>query len=163
MDKLYTPWRSEYVGSHDKPDECVFCTMFQQTDDEQNLILRRFTNIVAILNKFPYNAGHIMLLPKIHVASIDELDSATRLELMDITNESIKILQKTLKCDAINAGLNLGKAAGGSQPGHLHLHILPRWTGDTNFLATLADTKIISFNLREVCAKLRPEFEKIQT
>jgi len=135
--------------------------MFAQTNDEQNFILGRFPNVVAILNTYPYNAGHVMLLPTAHVPDIDGCSQETRLELINLTNESIKIFHRVFNCQGVNAGLNLGPAAGGSQPGHLHLHVLPRWVGDTNFVAALANTKVISFDLRETYRKLRPEFGKI--
>ena len=160
MDKLYAPWRAHY--SRDKQDSsCVFCELFAQTNDAENFILGRGKNVIAILNTYPYNAGHIMLLPKTHVADIASCSQETRLELMNLANESIEVLTRILKSQGVNAGFNLGSAAGGSIPGHLHMHIVPRWAGDTNFLVTLADTKTITFDLREIYHRLRPEFEKL--
>lgn len=168
MKQLYAPWREDYSVSvantkneGAQKTECVFCSNFNSTHDEEHFILRRFNHIIVMLNLFPYNAGHLLLLPINHKASLDELSKETRIELIELTNHSATILGKKLKCDGLNIGLNLGKAAGAGIPSHLHMHVLPRFTGDTNFLPTLADTKAISFDLVKIYRQLKPEFDTL--
>ena len=169
MKILYAPWRDNYTSSvahskdSDTPEhECVFCNHFKDTKDEQHFILRRFDHTVAILNRYPYNAGHMMLLPRRHVESLDKLSSKERAELMELTSQSVEILKKALKAEGLNVGINLGKAAGAGIPSHLHVHILPRWTGDTNFVPAIGETKVISFDLTEIFNKLKPEFDALK-
>jgi len=168
MKHLFAPWREEYSKSIERTklagtpeEECVFCAIFKEHNDAQNFILRRFPSMVIMLNRYPYNAGHIMILPTHHVASLSSLGKESRLELMELTNASIEIIKTELACDGVNVGLNLGKAAGAGIPSHLHMHILPRYFGDTNFLPTLADTKQISFDLNKIYARLKPAFDTI--
>ncbi len=165
MDCLYAPWRASYSNSiaHAKKEdttenECVFCQRFKQTIDEDNFILKRFKHCVIMLNKYPYNAGHLLILPLKHVDSLHALSQEARIELMELMNSSIIIVKKILQCDGVNAGVNLGKAAGAGIPSHLHMHILPRFIGDTNFLPTLSATKAVSFDLNEIYRQLKPEF-----
>ena len=166
MKDLYAPWRSPYSGSIDgtkkeehETSECVFCLHVQTKEDEQHFILKRYKYCYAVLNKYPYNAGHLMVIPFAHVKDLQSLDPAARHEIIDVTNACIEIVQKELKCHGINIGLNLGKASGAGIPTHIHMHVLPRWEGDTNFLPTLAHTKVISFDLNEMYQKLLPAFK----
>jgi ATP adenylyltransferase len=168
MKHLYAPWRENYTTSiaHTKNErapesECIFCKLFKEHADEKNFILRRLEHTIVMFNRFPYNAGHLLILPIEHKASLNDLTKETRAEIMEITSQSIEILKKNLECDGVNVGLNLGKAAGAGIPSHLHMHVLPRFTGDTNFLPTIADTKAISFDLYELFKQLKPEFDKI--
>ena len=111
-----------------------------------------------MLNLYPYNAGHLLILPFEHTATLEALPKATRTEIMELTSLCTKILESELKCDGINVGINLGRAAGAGIPSHLHLHVLPRWNGDTNFLPTLADTKQVSFDLKKIYTLLKKAF-----
>lgn len=167
MKDLYAPWRSGYSTSSEKTkqenisaDECVFCNQINDTHDENNFILKRYTHCFITLNKYPYNAGHLMVLPLAHKKNLAELSPEARHEIMDVTNHAIIILEKELTAEGINVGLNLGRASGAGIPSHLHMHILPRWIGDTNFLPTLADTKVVSFDLKEIFEILKPAFSK---
>ena len=168
MEHLYCPWRENYTISvahtNDKnknESDCIFCTIFKSDEDEKNLVLRRFKYNVVIFNRFPYNAGHLLILPKSHQACLLDLEKEARYELTDLIAYSVEILKSTLNCDGTNVGLNLGKAAGAGIPSHLHMHVLPRFTGDTNFLPTLGDTKAISFDLHQLYNQLKPEFDKL--
>ncbi len=169
MKCLYAPWRSHYtesVGSTKKEDaqtdECVFCAHLQQDhDDSKNYVLKRFSHTAVLFNRYPYNAGHLLIIPIEHIGNLEHLSKETSAQLMAATTASTVILKKKARPDGFNIGLNLGKMAGASIPAHLHMHLLPRWTGDTNFLPTLTDTKVISFDLEKMYLDLKPEFDAI--
>ena len=165
MKRMYAPWRSKYTTTavrtkkeDIKDDECIFCEQFTQNDDKKFFILKRFKHNAIMLNKFPYNSGHLLIIPFAHKATLDLLSKAARTELMELIALSSHIVGKTLKADGVNIGLNIGKESGSSIPSHLHFHVLPRWKGDTNFLPTLADTKQISVDLNEIYKKLKKAF-----
>jgi ATP adenylyltransferase len=160
MKHLYAPWRGRYITNDLKSKNgCVFCSQFAEQQDEKNFILKRFEHTVIMLNLHPYNAGHLMVLPYKHCGELTQIDKYIRAELMETTALCMNILQKTLACDGINMGINQGKSSGGSIPEHLHIHIIPRWLGDTNFLVALADTKVISFDLPDMYTKLLGAFK----
>jgi len=168
VNRLYTPWRESYAVSADgaksasaTEKECVFCVQLTESDDERYWILRRFKHTFAILNRFPYNAGHILILPLAHQAHLEELTKEVRVELMEVTTASVAIIKEQTKAEGVNVGINLGKAAGAGIPAHLHVHVLPRWFGDTNFLPALAETKVISFDLNKIYADLKKRFDEI--
>ncbi len=169
MNYLYAPWRGKYITkkaghsgdtSIEKP--CVFCAKLSENQDEQNFILRRFKYNAVILNLYPYNAGHLMVIPLEHKKRLSELDLAARQEFIELTSQSIAILEADLGADGINAGLNLGKAAGAGIPSHLHMHVIPRWAGDTNFMPIIAETKPISLDLNLVYQDLKPFFDGVK-
>jgi ATP adenylyltransferase len=166
MKDLYAPWRSPYSSSLNEskqenvePSACVFCLQDLRQSDEHAFILKRYTYCYVILNKYPYNAGHLMVIPFEHVKDLQSLEPAARHEIIDITTFCIKVLQKQLNCHGINIGLNMERASGSGIPMHIHMHVLPRWEGDTNFLPTLANTKVISFDLKDIYEKLLPAFK----
>lgn len=163
--RLYAPWRSTYATDISKTkdenassDACVFCKQLSAFDDEKYWILKRYTHHIVMLNKYPYNAGHLLILPLAHVATLDTLSVDARAELMEITNYAVTVLKATLQPHGFNIGINLGKAAGAGIPSHLHMHVLPRFNGDTNFLTTIAETKQISFDLNDIFAQLKKRF-----
>ncbi len=165
FDILYAPWRNQYVtdmvhtkASPEHQEECIFCEQFAQQRDREFYILRRFTHNLVMLNLYPYNAGHLLIIPLLHQAQPFKLDLKAQQELMALIGCSAKILQETLEAEGINVGMNLGKAAGAGIPAHLHVHILPRWAGDTNFLPTLGHTKQISTDLEKIYDQLKPPF-----
>lgn len=170
MDILYAPWRMSYVTDKHKGKQknkissadCIFCTIIHEKKDTKNFVLRRFKNSIIMLNKFPYNAGHLMILPRAHVVQLDELSPMVRHELIDVATHSCTVLEKKLSCHGINVGLNLGKASGAGIPGHVHIHILPRWEGDTNWLPLLAQTKQISVDLNQIYTTLQPLFANMK-
>ncbi len=164
MKKLYAPWRGEYTASTvrvtDKKD-CVFCDVFKEKKDSKNFILKRFKDNYIILNRYPYNAGHLLVIPTKHIANLSDLSESARSELMDLLAVSEKLLRNSLKAEGINIGLNQGKAAGAGIPKHLHFHVLPRWQGDTNFLPALAETKQISFDLNKIYKQLKAALDEL--
>jgi ATP adenylyltransferase len=167
MNKLYAPWRHNYVtkqlGEKSKTElknNCVFCDQFAQEDDAKYLILKRFEHTAVMLNYYPYNAGHLMVLPLEHKATLNDLDKTARSELMEATNLSNNILQNVMNCEGMNIGINLGIAGGGGIPSHLHIHLLPRWRGDTNFLATLGETTLVCSDFYKIYKDLKEPFAK---
>ncbi len=169
MKKLYAPWRADYTtGSAHKnnenqaQDECVFCKQIHSEEDEKHFILKRFDHHMVILNLYPYNAGHLLIISLEHQATLSRLSAESRTELIELTTLCVEILKQALGAHGINVGLNLGKAAGAGIPSHIHTHVLPRFLGDTNFMPTLAETKVISFDLHTIYQKLKPYFERIE-
>lgn len=153
---LWAPWRMKYIQGIEKSDSCFICDDLTNTsDDDDNLVLWRTENSIVILNRFPYNNGHLLIAPSRH---IDDLDKASDIELLELTKlirESQKALSLVIEPHGFNVGLNLGRCAGAGLPGHLHFHIVPRWNGDTNFMNVCSDTDIISQSLSELLTKLR--------
>ena len=169
MDRLYAPWRSAYAGTTVRAkeedasaQECIFCAHTKEPErDEERFILRRFTHTFVMLNLYPYNAGHLLVVPVAHEPQLDGLSHEARTELMELTMHSATIGRDLLEAHGVNIGMNLGKAAGAGIPSHLHQHVLPRWAGDTNYLPLLAGTKQISFDLREMYERLRAAFDQV--
>ena len=166
MKKLYAPWRHTYVTDdlhNNKPtesqDECAFCNQLAQNDDEKYFILKRFSYVFLVINYYPYNAGHLMILPNKHKAELSDLSLKEQIEVLTTLNISIDVLKKVMNPDGFNIGLNLGTGSCGGIPSHLHVHVLPRWEGDTNFLPTLFDTKVVCSDLKKVYKELKPHFE----
>lgn len=154
MDKLWAPWRINYISTAKKQKGCLFCAAAKSSADKQNLILFRSKSVFAILNKYPYNNGHLMISPYRHIR---DLGSFTRQEILDMFSTLSKmqdILKKTLNPDGFNIGINSGGSAGAGIPNHLHTHIVPRWKEDTNFMPVLFETKIISQSLDELYVRL---------
>lgn len=163
MKHLYAPWRGEYTRSTEQKKNtlsiCPFCIQGQEKHDSERFIIKRYKHTFVMLNTYPYNLGHCMVIPYQHTGSLAHLSSETRSELIEVVTTTNSILERMLKTDGINIGLNSGgKAAGGSIPEHLHMHVVPRWLGDTNFLVTLADTKPLSGNLGELYLQLKEAF-----
>ncbi len=158
MKNLYAPWRESFIEQLDtdkkKAKKCLFCQKPPEKDDANNFILDRAKHCYVMLNLYPYNAGHLMVIPYRHCKDLDLLEEHERLDLMNATAKATKILKETLTPDGFNLGVNLGKGAGAGIPGHLHIHVVPRWNGDTNFMPILADTKHISFDLAKLYQKL---------
>ena len=166
MKKIYTPWRHSYVTKKDDnkkklKNNCVFCDQFAQDDDEKHLIIKRLRYSAIIMNYYPYNAGHIMVIPFEHKGNLQDFSSEVRAELMEGANVCVQVIQEKLQCEGFNVGINLGAAGGGGIQEHLHLHVLPRWLGDTNFLATLGETKLICSAFKDVYKHLKEGLNKI--
>jgi ATP adenylyltransferase len=160
MKQIWAPWRMEYI-KNDKSGECIFCSLPKVGDDKNNFILFKGRYCFVIMNIYPYNTGHLMVVPCRHCACITDLDTVESMELNELTKKSIQILRKVNTPDGFNVGFNLGKSAGAGYDEHIHNHIVPRWTGDTNFMPVLADIKIHPENLQQSYEKLVPHFNKI--
>ncbi|MDD4954973.1 MAG: HIT domain-containing protein [Candidatus Omnitrophica bacterium] len=154
MDKLWAPWRITYV-SNTKAKGCIFCKAVKAKRDKNNFVVFRSAYSFAILNAFPYNNGHVMVVCKRHVASIENLTNCEILDMNKVVKKMISALRAVLKPAGFNVGINLGKVSGAGIDKHLHIHIVPRWMGDTNFMPVLSDTKIISQSLGELYKKLK--------
>ncbi|MDA8169474.1 MAG: HIT domain-containing protein [Nitrospiraceae bacterium] len=159
MKQLWAPWRIEYILSK-KTDECIFCEYPLKDEDRQSLILYRGRLCYVIMNKYPYNNGHLMAVPYRHVSSITGLDDETLSELMNIARLAVSCLAKAMRPEGFNTGINIGKAAGAGIDEHLHMHIVPRWTGDSSFMAVLDEVRVIPEHLLATYDKLHPLFNK---
>jgi len=162
MNKLYAPWREGYITDDmpkKKNSSCVFCDAVASVDDERHFVLKRYEHTLVLLNIYPYNAGHLMIIPQKHVADITDLSKVERNELIYVLGESMHVLRKVLKPDGINSGINSGTAAGASIIEHLHVHVVPRWAGDTNFMPVIAQTKHISFDLTRIYREIKKAFD----
>jgi ATP adenylyltransferase len=151
---LWAPWRLEYVQSADEDAGCLFCRAAEEDGDEEKLVVHRGRATVVLLNKFPYSAGHLMVAPARHVGEFAELSDEEALEIHRLAGQGIGALAQTYAPQAYNVGWNLGRAAGAGIVDHVHLHVVPRWAGDTNFMPVLADVKVIPEHLVETRRKL---------
>lgn len=158
MDVLWSPWRYDYIsGSHStQSDGCVFCTILSNSaSDEENFILKRAEFNFVILNIYPYTSGHLMIVPYDHFSVLDEAGKSTTDEMMDLTKAAQAAISEVYVPDGINLGMNLGKAAGAGVDGHYHMHILPRWIGDANFMTAIGQTRTIPESLETTYEKLQ--------
>ncbi|MFA5270931.1 MAG: HIT domain-containing protein [Candidatus Omnitrophota bacterium] len=153
MDKLWAPWRIKYV-SKGRTKGCIFCKAFKEKKDKKNFVVYRSKHSLAILNIFPYNNGHVMIVSNRHVASLEKLNQKEIVDINKVIIAMIAKLKKTIKPAGFNVGINLGKVSGAGIDKHLHVHLVPRWLGDTNFMPVLSNTKIISQSLTELYKKL---------
>lgn len=161
MDTLWAPWRLDYLSA-EKTEGCVFCTLPAEDNDPKNLILWRGDHSYVIMNSYPYNCGHVMAIIDKHTDSLHGLSKGEQGELIWATGECIRILKEVLGAHACNVGMNLGHDAGAGILGHLHMHIVPRWRGDTNFFPVIADTKSMPEYLAKTYEKLHPAFQKLK-
>lgn len=153
MDRLWAPWRKAYITrKHGK--KCIFCGVRRSKNNRFHFVLRRTSDSISLLNIFPYNPGHVLVAPKRHVSSLTQLKDDELLDLFRLVNEATKRIQKILKPSGMNIGLNLGRAAGAGIPGHVHVHIVPRWNGDSNFMPVIAGTKVLSESLESIHRRL---------
>jgi ATP adenylyltransferase len=142
MKHLWSPWRLEYLTTGKQPG-CIFCNAVQGSDDRENLVLYRGELAFLILNRFPYNNGHLMVVPYAHVASPEELEPPVLAEMMLLLNRSLAALKSAMEPDGFNAGLNLGRVAGAGVEDHVHIHVVPRWLGDTNFMTIVGEARVV--------------------
>jgi ATP adenylyltransferase len=158
MENLWAPWRMDYILSK-KPDACIFCAKPSENKDEENLILHRGRYNFIIMNAYPYNNGHMMVVPYKHTAKLSGWQPEEQQEMMHLADLAVDLLRKTMKPDGFNLGINMGIVAGAGVADHIHLHIVPRWNGDTNFMPVLSDTRVVSEHLRATYGKLKETLE----
>ncbi|MEA5079934.1 MAG: HIT domain-containing protein [Anaerolineaceae bacterium] len=154
METLWSPWRMKYITNNDKPGECVFCAAPQLPDGPANLIVHRGEHAFVILNRFPYTTGHLMIVPFEHQSSLDALTPETRAEMMELVNKAIKVMRKEYKPQGFNVGINLGSAAGAGIAEHMHIHVVPRWNGDTNFMSTVGEVRVLPEELEATLERI---------
>jgi len=155
MDYLWSPWRMEYIKGEKKPNQCVFCEMLKQNQDKEMLILARGERAFIVLNRYPYNNGHLMVVPYEHKASLNDLDAETRFEIMELLNRVEAMLDNEYHPDGINMGINIGAAAGAGVAEHLHFHVIPRWNGDVNFMGSVALTRVLPEDLEQTYLRMQ--------
>jgi ATP adenylyltransferase len=161
MENLWAPWRMEYILSDKKGTGCVFCPGDDRSGDKDRNILHVGPMSMVVMNKYPYNNGHLIVAPVIHVPDIGGLSNDENLDLILMVRSSMEILKKVMKPEGFNVGLNLGKVAGAGVEAHLHYHIVPRWSGDTNFMAVTGEVRVIPEHIKNTYDKLRPHFERL--
>ncbi len=159
MNHLWSPWRMTYIENHTKEDGCVFCNEQAKTDGAENLIAFRGTLAYVILNRYPYTSGHLMVIPFEHKYTLEELDSPTRAEMMELTSRCTSILRDVYRTQSFNVGINMGEAAGAGVLGHVHIHIVPRWAGDTNFMSAVGQTRVLPEALEDTYKRLKEAFD----
>ena len=158
MERLWAPWRMEYITEEPRPG-CLFCRVIEHpTDKDAALVVWRPDQAIVLLNKYPYNPGHVMVAPHAHVGGLEDLDDAQTADLMRALKRTITVLKASLKPEGFNIGANIGRVAGAGMPDHVHLHVVPRWNGDTNFMPVLGEVKVINEHLPQTAAKLSEAF-----
>jgi ATP adenylyltransferase len=158
MDRIWAPWRIDYIVGGEKEEGCIFCSKPASADDDANLVVHRSPGVFTMMNKFPYNNGHLLVAPLKHAADICELNDEENALLIHEVCRAIQVLKHVMRAEGFNMGLNLGAVAGAGYAGHVHYHVVPRWNGDTNIMPVLADVRIIPEHLLSTCRKLREGF-----
>lgn len=161
MERLWAPWRTEYITQSvkKKPDSCVFCDIQAPGDDRARLVVHRGEHSLVVLNRYPYNNGHLLVMPNAHIGRFEALDEAAFLDLHTLVVRSIQVLEAAMQPQGINLGMNLGTVAGAGIPDHMHYHLVPRWGGDTNFMPVVGETKVISQHVLDTYDRLKPHFD----
>lgn len=158
MDHLWSPWRYKYIASADKTDECVFCRINREQKDAENFVVHRARLNFIVLNLFPYTSGHLMIVPYEHKASLVDFDTETTTEMLELAKRSQLALEDEYHPDGFNIGMNLGRSAGAGVADHLHLHVVPRWSGDANFVSIVGETRVLPEDLPATLARLIKHF-----
>ena len=154
MDYLWSPWRYRYVSTVSPDDQCFLCRAFAEKNDRSNLIVLRAERNFVILNRYPYTSGHLMIAPNRHVSTLEETDPTALEEMMRLARRTESALRSLYRPGGFNVGLNIGHCAGAGVPGHLHMHVLPRWHGDVNFMSTVGETRVLPEELDVTYEKL---------
>ena len=155
MDRLWSPWRYKYVSKSLPEGGCIFCLKASEDRDEENLLLHRGKHNFVLLNLFPYTNGHLMIAPYAHAATLNEAPAEALTEMIELAREAERRLMAAYKAPGMNLGMNVGEAAGAGIAGHIHLHVLPRWAADSNFMTTIAETRVIPEDLHDTWLKLK--------
>lgn len=160
MDRLWSPWRYQYVSRATPGDACIFCQKPAEQKDRENYILYRGEHAFVLLNLFPYTSGHLMIAPYRHVARMGEADEEALIEMIKLTAQAERALTEVYRPQGLNIGMNLGECAGAGIAGHIHIHALPRWTGDANFMTTVGETRVLPEDLDSTYERLLPAFRR---
>lgn len=161
MKYIWSPWRMKYISKSKSPTDCIFCKALKQVDNFENLVIYRGELAFVMLNRYPYNNGHLMVVPITHQPSLNDLDYEVRCEIMELLNHAELVLRAVYHPDGLNIGANVGTAAGAGMADHVHFHIVPRWSGDTNFMSTLAGTRVLPEALDETYHRLLEKWESL--
>ena len=162
MDYLWTPWRYAYIttaAKNDAPESCIFCELPKLPDPEARIV-HRAQHCFVVLNTFPYTSGHLMIVPFAHLAELHKLPEAAAHEMMDLSQKMEHVLRQVYSPDGINLGMNIGRAAGAGVAGHVHMHVLPRWVGDTNFMTVTSETRVLPETLEVTYKRVRDALDK---
>lgn len=162
MKTLWAPWRMDYLrGDVDSVTGCLFCINIEKPPSEENLIIYKGDHTIVMLNKYPYSSGHLLIAPIMHLSSIDELSEAAVTELAVLSQVCVKTLRREYNPEGFNIGVNIGAAAGAGVPDHVHMHVLPRWSGDTNFMTSISETRVLPEEIGVTYIKLHKTFGQI--
>jgi len=160
MKYLWSPWRMKYVLHHSPAANCFFCAALQQEDGPENLVLQRGKLAFVMMNRYPYTGGHLMVVPYLHQPSFDALEASINTEIMQLIAHSMQVIRRVYQPDGFNIGSNIGTAAGAGVADHVHFHVVPRWYGDTNFMSSVGDTRVLPEKLSDSYRRLRTEWGK---
>jgi ATP adenylyltransferase len=160
MERLFTPWRHAYVTSQERPSGCVLCQALEQVGDADSLVLHVGRSSFVLMNLFPYNAGHLMVAVKRHIPSLTAATEEELAEMMALARRAERVLTEVYRPHGINVGMNLGRTAGAGVAEHIHLHVVPRWDGDTSFMSVVGETRVIPEEPAAACQRLRPRFSR---
>jgi ATP adenylyltransferase len=160
MRYIWSPWRMEYIEGNTQESGCLFCRILSTSDGAENLVIHRGERAFVVLNRFPYTNGHMMVVPMAHQATLEGLPETTLTEIMLLINRAIGALRDTYDAENFNVGINIGEAAGAGVVGHVHVHVLARWSGDTSFMSTTSDTRVIPESLETTYSRLREAWER---
>jgi ATP adenylyltransferase len=160
VDYLWSPWRYQYLSAPVKKTGCIFCAMAADNQDEENLIVHRGAHNFVVLNRYPYTSGHIMVVPYAHAAKLAEIDEATAADLMSLTRLAERHLTAIYRPEGLNIGMNIGESAGAGIAGHIHMHVLPRWNADANFMTTIGETRVLPEDLLVTWRRVREAFSQ---
>ena len=155
MKQLWSPWRMTYIEERNNEPGCLFCNLRGAAPGAASLVLHQEERAFVVLNRYPYTNGHVMIVPQAHVASLEDLEADALTDLMLLTRQSLRALRRAYGAASFNVGANIGAPAGAGVVDHVHLHVVPRWDGDTNFMSVCSDTKVISQSLQELLAELK--------
>lgn len=166
MDRLWSPWRSRYIqtfGTDKEAEGCVFCEALASGRDNDHYLVKRHRRCFSMLNLYPYNSGHLLIIPNEHLPSLEDLEGETYREMTEVLRDWLRVFKSVMRPEGFNIGSNLGRTGGAGIDQHVHMHIVPRWSGDANFMPVVADTKVISESLNETMLTLRAGFEALQS
>ena len=158
MDYLWTPWRYTYLATAAKAPSCIFCDVQRSDDDRKALIVHRAKHNFIILNAYPYTSGHSMVVPYEHVGRLHDLPQAATIEMIELVQRMETVLDEVYHCDGVNLGMNVGKAAGAGVAGHIHMHVLPRWIADSNFMTVIGEARVLPELLEDTYQRLKAKF-----